>query len=235
MTPHNEAAKDDYADVVLMPGDPLRAKYIADKFLSDVKQVNRVRNCFGFTGTYKNHPVSVQAGGMGQPSNAIYIHELYSVYNVKCIVRVGTAGAISKQVKLGDVCVALTASSDNAMNSGMFGAYTYSPVVSHNWLAELTRNLSETKVGGFVSSDWFYHPNAEWWKPFQNYGTLAVDMETYVLYSLANKFNKEAMTVCTISDHLDQSVGKEIMTPTEREQGLDKMLQATLDTVVAMA
>ena len=134
MTPHNNASKGDYADVVLLPGDPLRAKWIAETFFDNPIQVNNVRNCLGYTGTYKGVRVSTQAGGMGMASNGIYIHELYNDYDVKCIIRVGSAGGVSKNVKVGDIVAATTASTDSNITNGLVNRYQISPSVTYSWL-----------------------------------------------------------------------------------------------------
>ena len=134
MTPHLEAQQGDYADTVLMPGDPLRAKWIADTYLDDVKQVNSVRNCLGYTGTYNDKKISVQAGGMGQPSNAIYITELFKFYNVQTIIRVGSCGAIADSLVIGDIVAATTASTDSGMAKNLIPGFQFSPTVSFDLL-----------------------------------------------------------------------------------------------------
>ena len=231
MTPHNRANKGEYADVVLLPGDPLRAKWIAETFLSSHFLVNDVRNCLGYTGSYNGKRVSVQAGGMGMPSNGIYIHELYNVYDVKTIIRVGSAGGVSKNVKVGDVVAATTASTDSNMTRNFIDSYQLSPSVTYSLLEKFVKEKPDTHVGPIVSSDYFYNPNENWWKEHQKQGTLAVEMETHILYNLAHRFNKQALSVCTIADHLDSDVDTTNMSSKEREQGFFKMIEAVLKSL----
>ena len=225
MTPHIEAKRGAYAKTVLMPGDPLRAKWIADTFLENVKQVNSVRNCLGFTGEYKGKKVSVQAGGMGQPSNAIYITELFKLYGVGSIIRVGSAGGISNDLKVGDIVAATTASTDSKMTQNLIPGFQFCPSVSFDLLQLFVENCPGVKVGGIVSNDYFYQPNKNWWKKFQEYGVLAVEMETHILYTLAAEYGKKALSVCTIADHFEQETK---MTPKQRETGFKKMVEAVL-------
>ena len=231
MTPHLEAQKNDYAEVVLLPGDPLRAKWIAETFFENIKQVNTVRNCLGFTGFYKDKRVSVQAGGMGMPSNGIYIYELYNFYDVKTIIRVGSAGGVSKNVKVGDIVAATTASTDSNMTSNLVNSYKISPSVTYSLLENFVKQCPSTHIGSIVSSDYFYNPNPNWYKELQQQGTLAVEMETHILYNMAQRFNKQALSVCTIADHLDSSVDKTNMTPQQREQGFYKMIESVLKSL----
>jgi len=231
MTPHNNASKGDYADVVLLPGDPLRAKWIAETFFDNPIQVNNVRNCLGYTGTYNGVRVSTQAGGMGMASNGIYIHELYNDYDVKCIIRVGSAGGISKKIKVGDIVAATTASTDSNITNGLVNRYQISPSVTYSWLERFMKHCPDAHVGSIVSNDYFYNPNPNWWKELQQQGTVAVEMETHILYTLASQFNKEALSVCTISDHLDDEVDNKRMSSIEREKGFDKMIKAVLKSI----
>jgi len=231
MTPHNNASKGDYADVVLLPGDPLRAKWIAETFFDNPIQVNNVRNCLGYTGTYNGVRVSTQAGGMGMASNGIYIHELYNDYDVKCIIRVGSAGGISKKIKVGDIVAATTASTDSNITNGLVNRYQISPSVTYSWLERFMKHCPDAHVGSIVSNDYFYNPNPNWWKELQQQGTVAVEMETHILYALASQFNKEALSVCTISDHLDDEVDNKRMSSIEREKGFDKMIKAVLKSI----
>lgn len=227
MTPHIEAKLGDYAPIVLLPGDPLRAKWIAETYLSNVKQVTRVRNMLGFTGTYKGKDISVQGGGMGMASNGIYIHELYNIYNVETIIRVGSCGGISKDLKVGDIVAATTAHTDNAMSKKLLTHM--SPSVTYELLEKYMKFAPEnTKVGPIMSSDWFYNPDQNWWKEHQKLGTLAVEMETHILYALANKFNKKALSVCTVADHFENKI---VMTADERETSFESMLGSLLESL----
>ena len=162
MTPHIEANKGDYAETVLLPGDPLRAKWIAETFFENPVQVNSVRNCLGYTGTYAGKKISVQAGGMGMPSNAIYITELFKDYGVQNIIRVGSCGAIQKNIKVGDIVAATTASTDSAMGKDLIPGFTYAPSVDFNLLQRFLKNCKNAHVGGITSNDYFYQPNKNW-------------------------------------------------------------------------
>tara|TARA_E500000331_G_scaffold11670_2_gene10712 strand:+ start:2758 stop:3444 length:687 start_codon:yes stop_codon:yes gene_type:complete len=226
MTPHIEAKQGDYADTVLLPGDPLRAKWIAETFFNDPVQVNGVRNCLGYTGTYNGKQISVQAGGMGMPSNAIYITELFKFYNVEKIIRVGSCGGIAKHVQVGDIVAATTASTDSAMGRQLVKDFQISPSVDNELLQSFLKHCPFAHVGSIVSNDYFYQPNEHWWKELQTYGTLAVEMETYILYTLAGQFNKKALSVNTVSDHFEYT--NKNMTPKERETGFSEMIEAVL-------
>jgi len=226
MTPHIEAKPNDYADTVLLPGDPLRAKWIAETYFDDLVQVNGVRNCLGYTGTYNDKRISVQAGGMGMPSNAIYITELFKFYNVEKIIRVGSCGGIAKHVQVGDIVAATTASTDSAMGRQLVKDFQISPSVDNDLLQSFLKHCPLAHVGSIVSNDYFYQPNEHWWKELQTYGTLAVEMETYILYTLAAQFDKKALSVNTVSDHFEYT--NKNMTPKERETGFSKMIEAVL-------
>ena len=225
MTPHLEARTGAYSDTVLMPGDPLRAKWIAENFLEDAVKVNSVRNCLGYTGTYKGRKVSVQASGMGQASLGIYVHELYNFYGVEKIVRVGSCGGIAPHLKVGDVVVALSAATDNAMTDNLAPGFRLSPCCDYNMLRDYMSQNSDAFVGQMVSNDYFYQPYSQWHITLEKLGILAVDMETHVLYSLANRFGKKALSVNTVSDHLTSG---EQMSSKEREQGLGFMVETVL-------
>ena len=225
MTPHLEARTGAYSDTVLMPGDPLRAKWIAENFLEDAVKVNSVRNCLGYTGTYKGRKVSVQASGMGQASLGIYAHELYNFYGVEKIVRVGSCGGIAPHLKVGDVVVALSAATDNAMTDNLAPGFRLSPCCDYNMLRDYMSQNSDAFVGQMVSNDYFYQPDSDWHVTLEKLSILAVDMETHVLYSLANRFGKKALSVNTVSDHLTSG---EQMSSKEREQGLGFMVKTVL-------
>jgi purine-nucleoside phosphorylase len=232
MTPHNEARLNDYAKIVLMPGDPLRAKWIAETFLENVVLVNSVRNCLGFTGTYKGKPISVQASGMGQPSLGIYVHELYEIYNVESIIRVGSCGAIKDSIQINDVVVAMTSCTDNAMSKAFSPDFHFSPCCDYNMLERFINHFPDKDklhVGSITANDYFYQPDKSWWHQLRDMGVLAVEMETHMLYTLSMKFDKKALSVNTVSDHLN---GNSLpMTPKERESGFSKMLISVLESV----
>ncbi len=227
-TPHIEAKIGEYHETVLMPGDPLRAKWIAENFLDDYKVVNTVRNCLGYSGTYKGKKVSVQASGMGQASLGIYAHELYDVYGVDRIIRVGSCGGISPRLKIGDIVVAMSAATDSAMTENLIPGFKLSPCCDYRSLNSYMFFNSMAFVGQMVSNDYFYQPNPDWCQPFVDMGVLAVDMETHVLYSLAMRYNKRALSVNTVSDHL---ISGEEMTSMERERGLNYMIKSVLESL----
>ena len=227
MTPHIEAQKGDYASTVLMPGDPLRAKWIAETFLTDYKRVNAVRNCLGYTGYYNGKKISVQASGMGQPSLGIYAHELYNFYDVETIVRVGSCGALSKDIRVGDIVAAMTAMSDTGMTQK-----GWSPCADYELLNNFVDNVQMDKqchVGAIFSADYFYNPDQYWLNPLAEAGVLAVEMEAHLLYTLAMRFSRKALAVSTVSDHI--AVTSKVMTWKERQSSFNDMVTAVLKTV----
>lgn len=231
MTPHNEAKLGDYADTVLLPGDPLRAKWIAETFLQNAKQVNGVRGCLGFTGTWQGKSISVQATGMGQPSAAIYIHELLDVYKVKNLIRVGTCGGLHKSVKVRDVVIAMSAATDSTMNA-RFAPFNYAPFADYRLLSEAVSLADQrgftTHVASVVSSDIFYVPDgAKSYGDLPDHGVLAVEMEAAALYTLAKRFDARALAICTMTDCL--ITGKQI-DASERQTSLEEMVTLALDT-----
>lgn len=231
MTPHNEAKLKDYAPTVLLPGDPLRAKWIADTFLKDVKLVNSVRNCLGYTGIWKGKPVSVQATGMGQPSAAIYIHELLDIYKVKNLIRVGTCGGLHKKVKIRDLVIAISAATDSSMNNS-FAPFTYAPFADYQLLSNAVELATErgypAHVASVVSSDIFYVPNgAKSYGDLPAHNVVAVEMEAAALYTLAARFDAKALTICTMTDCL---ITGEQIDANERQTSLREMVELALDT-----
>lgn len=228
MTPHIEAKNGDYAEIVLMPGDPLRAKYIAETFLENVICVNKVRGCLGYTGVYNGSRISVQASGMGQPSLGIYAYELYNFYDVESIIRVGSCGGLSSSLTIGDIVVAMSASTDSNMTNSQIGDFSISPVCNYELLRRYTDIDSNAVVGSIISSDYFYNPKDNWAKLASDSCILGVDMETHLLYALSMKFNKKALSVNTVSDHL---LTDRHMTSKERETGLSKMIVNVLRSI----
>jgi len=234
MTPHLEAAPGDYAETVLLPGDPLRAKWIAETFFETPRQVNAVRNCLGFTGTWKGRPVSVQATGMGQPSLGIYVHELLDGYGVKKLIRVGTCGAISPALDLRDIVIASTASTDSAMNRDVFAPFNFAPAADYGLLRRAA-DLAEAggfswKVGGIVSTDVFYHPTGlAVYDALKDHGVLAVEMEAAALYTLAARFGAAALAICGVSDSL---VTGAQLSSADRQSSLTDLVRLTLDVAV---
>lgn len=231
MTPHNHAKLGDYAEAVLLPGDPLRAKWIAETFFEGAREVNSVRNCLGFTGTYKGKPVSVQATGMGQPSTAIYVHELINVYGARALIRVGTCGGLNTNVKVRDVVIGAAASTDSAIIRDAFGTYNYAPAADFALLRAAdvaARSKGKTvHVGGIVSSDIFYHPSGlDAYAKLIAHGVLGVEMEAATLYTLAARFGARALTICTMTDCL--VTGEEI-DASARQSSLTDMVEIALE------
>ncbi|MCC4312086.1 purine-nucleoside phosphorylase [Carnobacterium maltaromaticum] len=231
MSIHIEAQKGQIAETVLLPGDPLRAKYIAETFLTEVEQYNRVRNMFGYTGLYKGERISVQGTGMGLPSMMIYAEELITEYNVQNLIRVGTAGGMQKDVKVRDVVLAQAATTDSSINRNTFGGQVdFAPIADFDLLKTAYDIGSEKglslKVGNVLSADRFYNAELDKVK-LANYGILAVEMEAAGLYSLAAKHNRKALAILTISDHI--FTGEETSSD-ERERTFTDMMIVALET-----
>ncbi|MNK38975.1 Purine nucleoside phosphorylase DeoD-type [compost metagenome] len=235
MSVHINAQKGDVAETILLPGDPLRAKYIADTYLEDVTCYNQVRGMLGFTGTYKGKRISVQGTGMGVPSISIYVNELISEYGVKNLIRVGTCGAMQQNIRVRDVILAQASSTDSSMNRNLFGGYDFAPVASFPLLkAAYDRAVEkglQLHVGNIFSSDIFYRDDKSITQKLMDYGVLAVEMETTALYTLAAKFGVNALTILTVSDHL--LTGEET-TSEERQTTFNEMLEVALDTAITL-
>ncbi|MFZ5848733.1 MAG: purine-nucleoside phosphorylase [Actinomycetota bacterium] len=236
MSTHISAEPGQIAPHVLMPGDPLRAKWIAEHFLEGAELYSQVRGMFGYTGRYRGERVSVQGSGMGQPSLAIYAHELFAEYDVQTIIRVGSCGALSEDLRLRDIVLASGACTDSSMNRIRFEGLDYAPVADFGLLraaydaAEAKHLPVQTKVGLIFSSDSFYSARPELTKRMVDYGVLAVEMEAAALYTLAAGFGRRALTACTVSDHI---VTGEETTALEREQTFGHMVEIALDAMLA--
>jgi purine-nucleoside phosphorylase len=236
MSTHISAAPGQVAPLVLMPGDPLRARWIAETFLDDAECYSQVRGMYGFTGSYRGERVSVQGSGMGLPSLSIYAHELFSEYDVRTAVRVGSCGALREELGLRDIVLASGACTDSSMNRIRFDGLDYAPVADFGLLraahaAAEARDLPvQVKVGLIFSSDSFYSARPELTRRMAEYGALAVEMEASALYTLAAKFGRRALTVCTVSDHI---LTGEQTTSQEREQTFGDMVEIALDAMLA--
>ncbi|MGG5253934.1 purine-nucleoside phosphorylase [Neobacillus sp. SM06] len=232
MSIHIAAKENEIAEIVLLPGDPLRAKYIAETFLDNATCYNEVRNMFGYTGTYKGKKVSVQGTGMGVPSISIYVNELIQSYNVQTLIRVGTCGAIQKDVKVRDVILAMSASTDSQMNRLTFNGIDYAPTADFELLKKAydagTEKGLHVKVGNVFTADMFYNDNAQLEK-WAQYQILALEMETAALYTLAAKFGRKALSVLTVSDHV--LTGEET-TAEERQLTFNEMIDVALESIV---
>ncbi|WP_369309875.1 purine-nucleoside phosphorylase [Providencia rettgeri] len=232
-TPHINAEMGDFADVVLMPGDPLRAKYIAETFLQDVRQVNNVRGMLGFTGTYKGRKISVMGHGMGIPSCSIYAKELITDFGVKVIIRVGSCGAVMDDVKLRDVVIGMGACTDSKVNRLRFKDHDFAAIADyelvHNAVeAAKARNVN-VRVGNLFSADLFYTPDPDMFKVMEKYGILGVEMEAAGIYGVAAEYGARALAICTVSDHIKTG---EQTTSDERQTTFNEMIEIALDSVL---
>jgi purine-nucleoside phosphorylase len=235
MSTHIGAEPGQIAPRVLMPGDPLRAKWIAETFLDDATCYSTVRNMFGYTGTYHGAQVSVQGSGMGMPSCAIYTHELINEYGVNTLIRVGSCGALSESLKLRDVIAASGSSTDSAMNRARFdGLIDYAPVADFSLLRSAVdaaeRHGVQVRVGPVLAADAFYTDRPDLYDRLADYGVLAVEMESAALYTIAARHRARALTLLTVSDHIKTG---ERTSAEEREQTFSEMVQIALDTVIA--
>ena len=231
-TPHISAAKGDFAPSVLLPGDPLRAKHIAENFLEDAEVVNEVRNMLGFTGSYQGIPVSVMGTGMGIPSASIYVTELIQDYGVERLIRVGSCGGILPSVAIRDIILAIGACTDSGVNRVRYGGYDFAATADFELLraaAEAAESKGiEVRVGNVHSADLFYNPDPEAFDRMEAMGVLAVEMEAAGLYGVAAEKGGRALTICTVSDHVRTG---ESTSSEERQQTFDEMVDLALDAV----
>lgn len=230
MSLHIGAKVGEVADTVLLPGDPMRAKWIAEAYLEKPKLYNRVRGMFGYTGFYKGKAISVQGTGMGVPSSLIYFHELINEFNVKNLIRVGTAGSYQKDVKIRDTVIAMAASTTSGINNTRFINKDYSPTASyelfHKAIMYADQKGIDIKAGNVLSSDEFYEDNPDAYKLWAEYGVLAVEMEAAGLYTIAAKYNVNALAILSISDSL---VTGESISAEERESSFRNMIEIALN------
>ncbi len=230
MSIHIGAKEGDIASTVLLPGDPLRAKHIAENFLTDAICYNEVRGMYGYTGTYKGKKISVQGTGMGIPSISIYLNELITNYKAKNLIRIGSCGSMQADIKIRDVILAMSASTDSHINKIRFNGMDYASTANFGLLKKaydiaLEKDIS-VKVGSVLTTDTFYHDDPNSWKHWANYGVLAVEMETAVLYTLAAKLKVNALSILTVSDSL---VTKEETTSEERQKTFNQMVELALE------
>ena len=223
------------AKTVLMPGDPLRAKYIAEHYLDDVQMYSSIRNMYGFTGTYKGKQISIQGSGMGMPSMGIYSWELFNDFDVDNVIRIGTAGSFHKDIKIGALVVGLAASTDSNYQHVFKVPGTYSPSCSYEILLKMQEAGNELGIdftaGNIVSGDLFYELGDEWWRRWASLNVLAVEMETAALYMNAAYHKKNALAVLTITDHF---VTGERASNEDRESGEDDMMRLALETAIKL-
>ena len=232
-TPHIEAAPGDFAETVLMPGDPLRAKFIAENFLEDAKCVTRVRNMFGYTGTYKGKRISVMGSGMGIPSISIYATELYKDYGVEKIIRIGSCGAVRDDIKVRDVIVGMAASTDSNVNRKRMDNCDFAACADFGLLQSVVNTADKmnmkVNVGNIFTADLFYTPQPELFATMEKHGILAVEMEAAGLYGVAAEYGKKALCVLTVSDHIKTG---EVTTADERENTFKDMMELTLESIL---
>jgi len=232
-TPHINAQPDDFAETVLMPGDPLRAKYIAENFLGDAKQVCDIRNMFGYTGSYKGHRVSVMGHGMGIPSCNIYVHELIADYGVKNIIRTGSCGAVRDDVNLMDIVIGMGASTDSKVNRIRFNDHDFAAIADFSLLEEAVKQARaqdvSVRVGNVFSSDLFYTPEPEIFEKMKKLGILGVDMEAAGIYGVAADHGVKALTILTVSDHI---IRGEKLNSEERKESFNDMMKVALETAI---
>ncbi|MBA2779655.1 purine-nucleoside phosphorylase [Billgrantia kenyensis] len=232
-TPHIQGERGIFADTVLMPGDPLRAKHIAETFLEDAREVNSVRNMLGFTGRYRGRDISVMGHGMGIPSVSIYAKELITDYGVQRLIRVGSCGAVRDDVAVRDVVIGLGASTDSAVNRTRLMGHDFAAIADF----ELTRHAVDAaaaqgvpvKVGNLFSADLFYNPQGELFELMKRYGIVGVEMEAAGLYGVAAEFGGRAMTICTVSDHILKG---ESLPSEARERSFNEMVEVALEAVL---
>ncbi len=231
-TPHIKANPGDIAERVLLPGDPLRAKFIAENFLEDAVCYNEVRGMYGFTGTYKGKRVSVQGTGMGVPSISIYTHELITHFGCKRLMRIGSCGSFQPEVKLMDVIIGMSASTDSAINNRRFNGRTFAPTADAELLFSAWENSKKLGVnavaGNILTADTFYEDDPEDWKVWANHGVLAVEMEAAALYTLAAKHHVQALCLLTVSDSF---ITGEAASPEMRQEGFRQMMELALETI----
>ncbi len=237
MSVHIGAQPGEIAERVLLPGDPMRAKWIAETFLTDPKCYTEVRGMLGFTGTWQGVPVSVQGSGMGMPSASIYTHELINEYGVRSLIRIGSCGALAMDLNLGDVVAAIGSATDSNMNRTRFdGLVDYAPVADFGLLRTAVdvaeRRGVAMRVGPILAADAFYTDRPDLYDSLADYGVLAVEMESAAIYTIAARYRARALTILTVSDHIKRG---EAMESQQREQGFGDMVQIGLDTAIAGA
>ena len=233
MTPHINAKPGAFADTVFMPGDPLRAKYIAENYLDNAEQVTDVRGMLGYTGEYKGQRISVMGSGMGIPSASIYYKELITEYGVKNIIRIGSCGAISQDVNLRDIVIGMGACTDSKVNRLRFKDHDFAAIADYGLLenavnAARAKNLS-VKVGNLYSCDLFYSPQGDMFDIMEKHGILGVEMEAAGLYGVCAEFGAKGLAICTTSDHIRRG---EKMSPEDRQSSLNEMIEIALESVL---
>lgn len=234
MSVHISAKKGEVSDKILLPGDPLRAEFIAKTYLKDVICYNKVRGMLGFTGNYKGQKISVQGTGMGIPSISIYAHELINEYGVNKLIRIGSCGGMQENIELRDLIIAMSASTNSSVNKNRFSGMDFAPTADFSLFKTAIDKSSQLqipfKAGAVLTSDVFYNDNPEAWKLWASYNVLAVEMETSALYTIAAKFGVQALSILTVSDSL---VKKSETSSEEREKTFTQMMELALETIIS--
>lgn len=232
-TPHITSKKNDFSDVVLMPGDPLRAKYIAENYLTDFHKVNSTRLMLAFTGFYKKRRVSVMGHGIGIPSASLYVRELILEYNVKKIIRIGTCGAIREDIKLHDIVISMGACTDSKVNRIKFNNHDFAAIADFNMICKTKKiaqkNNINVYIGNFFTTDSFYNDDKKMLNILKKYNILGIDMETAGIYGIASELSAKALSICTVSDHI---LRKEKLSSQERESSFNKMINIALESIL---
>ncbi len=232
-TPHINAQQGDFSDVVLMPGDPLRARFIAETFLSHSKEVTNVRGMLGYTGEFKGRRISIMGHGMGVPSASIYVTELFRFYNVKSIIRVGSCGAISPLVKVRDIVIGMGASTDSKVNRMRFNNHDLAAIADYELLSHAVDAAKAAnipvKVGNIFTADLFYTPDPTMFDVMEKHGILGVEMEAAGIYGVAAELGKKALAICTVSDHIRTG---EALSSELRQTSFNEMIEVALDSVI---
>ena len=232
MSIHIGAENGAVAETILLPGDPLRAEFVAKNYLNDAVCYNEVRGMYGFTGTYKGNRVSVQGSGMGIPSISIYVHELITEYQVKNLIRIGSCGAMQPDIELMDIILAMSSATDSQVNRIRFKGMDYAPTADFELLLKAYNAAGkldlDVHVGSILSTDTFYSDDENGWKLWAEYNVLAAEMETTALYTIAAKYNVRALSVLSVSDHMMS--GKKISSE-KRQTGFDKMIRLALELI----
>ncbi len=231
---HMNAAPGDFAETVLMPGDPLRAQYIADTYLENTRRVTDVRNMWGFTGEYKGQPVSVMAHGMGIPSVSIYVHELITEYGVKRVVRVGSCGTSHPDVKLRDIIIGMGACTDSSVNRMRFGGYDYAALATFDLVKKAVAAAEQQDVryhvGNIFSADLFYTPDPDMFETMAKFNVYGIEMEAAGIYPIAAEYDVEALAICTVSDDIPSG---RALSVEDRQTTFDEMILVALEAVIA--
>ncbi|MCR3755418.1 MAG: purine nucleoside phosphorylase [Sodalis sp. Psp] len=233
VTSHINAKLGDFAEVILMPGDPLRAQHIANTFLVDAREVNNIRGMLGYTGSYKGRSVSVMGHGIGIPSCSIYIKELITDFGVKQIIRVGSCGAIRRDVNVRDIIIGMGASTDSKVNRMRFQDHDFTAIADFNMVRNAVDAANAAnipvRVGSIFSTDLFYAPDPKIFDVLEKYGILGVEMEAAGIYGAAAEFGARALVICTVSDHIRSG---EVLNAADRQTTLNKMIEVALESVL---